>query len=86
MTMDETMERRIARLAEERGRSADSLLEEAVAQYLDREEARLRLDDDLTLAWRAYQADGLHLPAEEADRWLEALERGETKPMPQCRA
>jgi hypothetical protein len=39
---------------------------------------------DALSAWRAYQADGLHLSAEEADAWLEKLEAGDDVEPPAC--
>jgi predicted transcriptional regulator len=35
-------------------------------------------------AWAAYQADGLHVTADEADTWLKKLEAGEDVEPPEC--
>ena len=47
-------------------------------------EKRDQLRRDARAAWAAYQADGLHLPAEEADTWLKKLEAGEDAKPPEC--
>ena len=43
------------------------------------------LRQDALLAWRDYQATGLHVPAAAADEWLARLERGDevAPPAPQ---
>jgi predicted transcriptional regulator len=68
---------RLQRLATARRRSAHWLMREAIEQYVDREERRERLRQDALAAWAEYQATGLHVAAEEADRWLARLESGE---------
>ena len=43
-----------------------------------------QLRRDARAAWAAYQADGLHLTAKEADAWLKKLEAGEDAEPPEC--
>jgi predicted transcriptional regulator len=52
-------------------------MREAIEQYIEREEAGERLRHDALAAWADYQATGLHISAEEVDRWLERLEAAE---------
>jgi predicted transcriptional regulator len=77
LKLDAETKERLQRLAGSRRRSAHWLMREAIEQYIDREEARERLRGDALTAWADYQATGLHVSAEEADRWLERLEAGE---------
>ena len=82
--LDPTTRNRFERLALRSGRPASVLTQEAVSQYLDREEARWGMHDDAVAAWAKFQADGLHVTGEEADAWLAALERGEDIDPPAC--
>jgi hypothetical protein len=50
-------------------------MREAIEQYIEREEARERLRHDALAAWADYQATGLQISAEEADRCSSALRR-----------
>jgi predicted transcriptional regulator len=50
----------------------------------EREKRREQFRRDAEAARPAYQADGLHLTAEEADSWLKTLEAGEDAPPPEC--
>jgi predicted transcriptional regulator len=77
LTLDADIERRLLRLAETRQQSADVLMQEAIEQYVGREECRQRLRQDALAAWSEYQADGQHLTGDEADAWLSRLEAGE---------
>lgn len=77
LDLDAEIDDRLKRLAEARCRSELSLLQEAIAQYLEREERRERLRHDAQAAWDKYQASGKHVTAAEADDWLALLEAGE---------
>jgi len=59
-------------------------MREAVEQYVEREEKREQLRQDALAAWNHYQATSLHVTAEEADSWLEKLEKRENPPTPEC--
>jgi hypothetical protein len=48
------------------------------------DDRRARSHRNAQAAWAAYQADGLHLTAEEADTWLKKLEAGEDAKPPEC--
>ncbi|MGL4960536.1 MAG: hypothetical protein ACRC67_04845 [Inquilinus sp.] len=50
----------------------------------EREKRREQFRRDAEAAWHAYQADGLHLTADEADSWLKTIEAGEGTPPPEC--
>lgn len=75
--LDPALRARLKALAGMRDRSAHWLMREAIAQYVEREESRERFRQDALRAWEDYQADGLHVTAEEADAWLARLEAGE---------
>ncbi|MGB3554493.1 MAG: ribbon-helix-helix protein, CopG family [Jannaschia sp.] len=75
---------RLKILATVRDRSAHWLMREAIAQYVEREEQRESFRQDALRAWENYQADGLHVMAEEADAWLSRLEAGEETDLPEA--
>lgn len=56
---------------------ADTLMREAIAQYVAREERRQHLRHDARAAWAEYQATGQHVTGDEADMWLTRLEAGD---------
>jgi predicted transcriptional regulator len=77
LELDAEIENRLLRLAEAQRRSADTLVREAVEQYVEREERRQRLRHDALGAWTEYQGTGLHVTGDEVDAWLSRLEAGE---------
>lgn len=84
LKLDNDLKNRIQHLAEVRQRSAHWIMQEAIRNYVDREEKRDALKQDALQAWDAYKEDGLHLTLEEADAWLAKLEAGEDAGMPEC--
>ncbi len=58
-------------------RSTHWCMQEAIEQYVEREEQQRRMWNDAVASWERYQADGLHLTGQEADEWLAKLEAGE---------
>lgn len=82
LKLDDETKERVQRMAMARQRSAHWVMREAISQYLEREEKREQLRQDALSAWEDYQANGLHVTADEADRWLARLEAGEDAEMP----
>ncbi len=74
--LDADTKARIKRLADARSRTSHWLMREAIVQYVEREEKRETVRQDAIKAWDAYQADGLHVTAQEADTWMAELEAG----------
>jgi predicted transcriptional regulator len=75
---------RIKRLADARSRTPHWLMRDAIVQYVDREEKREAVRQDAIQAWEAYQADGLHVTEQEADKWLAQLEAGRNVALPKA--
>jgi predicted transcriptional regulator len=84
LKLDSAMKERVHRLASARRRSPHWVMREAVEQYVEREEKREQLRQDVLAAWADYQTTGLHLTAEEADAWLAKLEAGKRAAIPKC--
>lgn len=68
--MDDELKARIQRLAESRLRSPHWLMREAIEQYVDREEARERFQQEAIAGWAAFQETGRHLTGDEVRTWL----------------
>ena len=77
LKLDESLKKRVQRLAAARRRSPHWVMREAVEQYVSREEMREQLRQDALAAWNHYQTTGLHATAAEADAWLAKLEAGD---------
>lgn len=82
--LDEQMKARVQQLADARRRSAHWIMREAIAQYVDREEARESFRQDTLKAWEEFQATGRHATAPEVDAWLASWGTDEELPAPEC--
>lgn len=82
--LDAELKARLNKIAERRRRSPHWLLREAVEQFVEREESRAAFLKDAVTAWNDFEATGLHLTGEEADRWLAELETGRDVDPPAC--
>jgi predicted transcriptional regulator len=82
--IDDHLKGRIQNLADARQRSPHWIMREAIARYVEQEEARDTMRQDAVAAWEGYQVDGLHATFEEADSWLAELESGNSAEPPQC--
>ncbi len=82
--IDDTLKGRIQHLADARQRSSHWIMREAIARYVEQEEARESLRQAAVAAWDGYQATGLHATFDEADAWLAELESGDAAEPPQC--
>ena len=52
------------------------------ATPFDGEKAQELFRQETLIAWRTFQATGLHLTADEADAWMSKLEQGEDIELP----
>lgn len=82
--LEAELNERVRSLAAARGRSADWIMREAIAQYVEREERREAFNGDALHAFEELERTGLHLTLEEADAWLARLEAGEDADPPPC--
>ena len=82
--VDPDTSERVKRLAEARHRTPHWVIQEAIRQYVEREEKRETLLQDGIRAWNEYKATGLHLTMEEVDAWLAKLEEGQDVEPPEC--
>lgn len=68
--LDDELKDRVQYLANARRRTSHWIMREAIAQYVEREEKREELNRNTLMAWEEFQATGLHVTAEEVDKWL----------------
>lgn len=78
LRIDSGLRARLMSLSERRGKSLEDIAQSALAEFLEREEARDRLNQDARAAWADYCETGLHVTADEVDAWLACLEAGES--------
>ena len=82
--IDDALKGRVQHLAAARRRSSHWILREAIARYVEQEEARENVRQAAIAAWESYLETGLHATFEEADTWLAELESGKTANLPSC--
>ena len=82
--LDDDLKGRVEQLAEARRRSSHWIMREAIAQYVEREEARERFRQETVQAWEEFQATGLHATAEEVEKWLSSWGTEDELPAPEC--
>lgn len=82
--IDDALKGRVQHLAAARQRSSHWIMCEAIARYVEQEEARENVKQAAIAAWDGYQQTGLHATFEEADAWLAELESGKPTGPPEC--
>jgi len=82
--LDDELKSRVQRLASLRNRSAHWILRQAVAQYVEREEARESFKQEALASWTAYQETGQHLTGQEVRNWMNAWGTDGETSLPDC--
>jgi predicted transcriptional regulator len=82
--LDNELNERISRLADDRNRSPQSIVNEALQQYVDKEEAISTREREALDALRDYRETGLHLTGEEVDAWLATWGTEHEVDAPEC--
>ena len=82
LRLDETLRQRVRLLARQRGRSAQSIMREAVQQYVDREEARESFMKEAIASWTEFGKTGRHPTADELREWLASWSDEGPRPPP----
>lgn len=82
--IDDALKNRVENLANLRQKSADSVMREAIAQYVEREEARESFKQEAIESWAEYQETGLHLTGEEVSAWLKTWGTEADAEPPEC--
>lgn len=82
--IDGELKSRIQHLAGLRQRSSHWIMREAIAQYVDREEAREGFKQEALASWAAYQETGRHLTGQETRVWLNTWGTEAEAELPKC--
>ena len=82
--LDQETRDRVKRLAEARQRTQHAMVQEAIHQYLDREEKREAFRRDTLNAWNEYQTTGMHADADDVTAWLDTWGDDDDLPAPIC--
>lgn len=75
---------RIKQLADARKRTSHWVMQEAIQQYLDKEEKRDQFRRETIAAWNDYQETGLHITADETIAWLDTWGTDNEAKAPVC--
>jgi predicted transcriptional regulator len=82
--LDDELKGRVQHLAEARRRSSHWIMREAIAQYVEREEARESVKQEALASWTAYKETGRHLTGEEVRAWLNTWGTDDERAVPEC--
>lgn len=75
---------RLQKLGEAKKRSAHWLAKEAITQYLDREEAAERFNQETVAQWEEYCRTGKSVPHDKVMKWLESWGTDNELEAPRC--
>jgi predicted transcriptional regulator len=84
LKLDAALKARLDALAAARDRSPHWLMQNAIARFVEREEAEEGLRRETVAAYEHFAATGLHLTFEEVDKWLSKQAAGEIAELPEC--
>ena len=82
--IDDELKERIQRLAGSRQRSPHWIMREAIAQYVEREDARESFKEEALASWATYKETGRHLNGEETRAWLNTWGTEAETELPKC--
>lgn len=82
--IDDELKRRIQLLADARRRSPHWIMQEAIRDYVEREERRESFKQEALVSWATYQETGLHMTGKEARDWLGRWGTDEEIEIPKC--
>ncbi|HVC63165.1 MAG TPA: CopG family ribbon-helix-helix protein [Acetobacteraceae bacterium] len=82
--IDDALKGRVQHLANPRQRSAHWIMREAIAQYVEREEAPERFNQEAMESWAEPRETGLHLTGEAVGAWLKTWGTEAVTEPPEC--
>ncbi|MEP7241637.1 MAG: hypothetical protein ABI697_12195 [Devosia sp.] len=80
--LEDGLKARVHALAEREDRTANKVMNEAIADYVARRERRLAYLAEVEARHRDMRDAGVHITEKQADEWIESLLRGENPPLP----
>lgn len=82
--LDDELKNRVQHVAALRQHSAHWIMCQAIAEYVDREEARENFKQEALLSWQHFQETGLHLTQDEVNDWLDTWGTNKAKEKSKC--
>lgn len=82
--IDDDLKIHIQQLADLRRRSPHWIMQEAIREYVVREENRESFKREALESWESYQETGLHMTGEEAREWLGRWGTKQESDIPAC--
>lgn len=82
--IDDALKNRIQHLADLRRRSPHWIMQEAIREYVAREESRESFKQEALDSWERYQETGLHVTGQEAREWLNRWGTDTESEIPPC--
>lgn len=82
--LDDDLNNRVRRLAEQRRRSPHWIMREAIREYVTREEARESFLQEAMASWLVYCETGRHLTSDEVRAWLDGWGAEVEDEPPEC--
>ena len=82
--LDEDLKDRVHHIAGLQHRSPHAVMREAIAQYVEREEARERFKQEALASWQHFKETGRHLNGDEVRAWLDSWGTEDEKSVPEC--
>jgi len=76
---------RLSTLAAAKKRTLHYLMEEAILEYVKKEEARQNFITAAQSSFEHYKQTGLHITLDEFSNWVDQVQHNPTEPVPQCR-
>lgn len=84
--LDDELHSRLRGLAEGMQRTSHWVMREAIAQYVEREEKRLRFHAEAMASWEQYRETGRFVDGSDALRWLESWGKDKEEETPVCQS
>lgn len=84
--LGEELHTRLRGLAAGKQRTSHWVMREAIAEYVEREEKRLRFYEAARKSWEDYQETGRFVERNKALEWLESWGTESEKPAPVCKS
>ena len=84
LRVDPAIKERLQAIAKRHKRSAHALAQEAVSIFVEKQEAKDRMNLEAVQAYNDYKSTGLHVTHEQLDTWLDTWGTENEQPAPQC--
>jgi predicted transcriptional regulator len=84
INIDDALKDRIQALATQRQQTPHWIMNEAIRQYVETEEAKASFVNEARQSWQHYQESGLHLTGDEVQDWLSTWGTDQEIDAPEC--